>query len=91
MNDISLIVLLHVRIIDKEVFYMKCNLSTLMGKNRCCIEDVHKGTGLSRSTITELYHDRATRIDYSTVEKLCLFFKIDIADLFSLENVGENK
>lgn len=91
MNDISLIALLHVRIIDKEDFYMKCNLSTLMGKNRCCIEDVHKGTGLSRSTITELYHDRATRIDYSTVEKLCLFFKIDIADLFSLENEGENK
>ena len=66
---------------------MKCNLSTIMGKNRCCIEDVHKGTGLSRSTITELYHDRATRIDYSTIEKLCIFFKINIEELFSLDDI----
>ena len=68
---------------------MKCNLSTLMGKNRYCIEDVHKGTGLSRSTITELFHDRATRIDYSTVEKLCCFFKIDLDELFTLESASE--
>ena len=63
---------------------MKCNLSTLMGKNRYTIEDVHKGTGLARSTITELYHDRAKRIDYDTIAKLCTFFKCDISDLFSL-------
>ena len=71
---------------------MKCNLSTIMGKNRCSIEDVHKGTGLSRSTITELYHDRACRIDYSTIEKLCSFFDIDICELFVLDtNETERK
>lgn len=32
-----------------------CNLSTLMGKNRFSIQDVHKQTGLSRNTISNLY------------------------------------
>lgn len=62
-----------------------------MGKNRCCIEDVHKGTGLSRSTITELYHDRATRIDYTTIEKLCQYFKITVDELFTIEQKEEEK
>jgi DNA-binding Xre family transcriptional regulator len=70
---------------------MKCNLSTIMGKNRCCIEDVHKGTGLSRSTITELYHDRATRIDYTTIEKLCQYFRITVDELFTIEQKEEEK
>lgn len=40
-----------------------CNLSTLMGKKRFKIEDVHKLTGLSRSTVSNLYNDKATRTD----------------------------
>ena len=44
-----------------------CNLSTLMGKNRFSIQDVHNQTGFSRNTISNLYNDKATRIDYDTV------------------------
>ena len=45
-----------------------CNLSTLMGKRRYSIQDVHKLTGLSRSTVSSLYNDKATRIDFDTLE-----------------------
>lgn len=41
---------------------MKCRLSTMMGKARYSIQDVHVKTGLSRSTVTQLYHDKATSI-----------------------------
>ena len=53
---------------------MHCTLSTLMGKARYTIQDVHDKTGLSRTTIAQLYHDKATRVDYETIEKLCRLF-----------------
>lgn len=61
---------------------MHCRLSTLMGKERYSIQDVHVKTGLARSTVTQLYHDKAKRIDYDTVEKLCALFNCEINDLF---------
>lgn len=65
---------------------MRCLLSTLMGEHRYSIQDVHIKTGLSRSTVTQLYHDKATRIDFDTVEKLCKLFNCDISKLLQLEN-----
>lgn len=64
---------------------MRCRLSTLMGKERYSIQDVHIKTGLARSTVTQLYHDKAKRIDYDTVEKLCTLFNCEISDLFILD------
>ncbi len=68
---------------------MRCHLSTLMGKKRYSIQDVHMKTGLARSTVTQLYHDKATRIDYETIEKLCALFGCEITDLFELEKTTE--
>ena len=56
-------------------------LSTLMGKNRYSIQDVHDKTGLSRNAVSSLYNDKAKRIDYETVDKLCRLFKCGVADL----------
>ena len=64
---------------------MQTNLSALMGKKRYSIQDVHERTGLSRATISMLYHDRATRIDFDTVEKLCNLFECSLDELFTLE------
>jgi len=58
------------------------NLSLLMGKYRFNIQDVHKKTGLARRTISALYNNKVTRIDYSTVEKLCQLFGCGIDQLF---------
>lgn len=49
---------------------LRSNLSTLMGSKRYSIQYVHAKTGLSRSTISSLYNDRATRIDFETITKL---------------------
>ena len=64
---------------------MRCQLSTLMGKARYSIQDVHVKTGLSRSTVTQLYHDKATRIDFETIERLCELFDCDLSSLLELE------
>ena len=74
----------------REVHGMYCKLSTLMGMSRYTIQDVHEKTGLSRSTISLLYHDRATRIDYDTVEKLCGLFNCQISDLLCVGSKPSN-
>ena len=68
---------------------MLCHLSTLMGQARYSIQDVHVKTGLARSTVTQLYHDKATRIDFDTIEKLCSLFKCEISSLLELEGKKE--
>ena len=68
---------------------MKCRLSTLMGQARYSIQDVHNRTGLARSTVAQLYHDKATRIDFVTIEKLCSLFDCSVAELLELENNSE--
>jgi DNA-binding Xre family transcriptional regulator len=62
-----------------------------MGQARYSIQDVHNKTGLARSTVAQLYHDKATRIDFETIEKLCNLFDCSVSDLLELENVEEFK
>ena len=61
-----------------------CNLSTLMGRKRYSIQDVHILTGLSRSTVSSLYNDKATRIDFDTLEKRCRLFECSAGELFEV-------
>lgn len=68
---------------------MRCHLSTLMGQARYSIQDVHVKTGLARSTVTQLYHDKATRVDFDTIEKLCTLFDCEISSLLELEGIKE--
>ena len=60
---------------------IKCNLSTLMGKNKFTIQDVHEKTRLSRNTISNLYNEKAGRIDFETIEKLCDLFDCTVCEL----------
>lgn len=68
---------------------VRSNLSTLMGAKRYSIKDVHEKTGLSRTTISSLYNDRATRIDYDTIGKLCELFDCNVGSLLVIES-GSN-
>ena len=63
---------------------MKCNLSLLMGRDRKKIQDVCNETGLARNTVANLYNDKATRIDYNTIEKLCQMFHCKVGDLLEV-------
>ncbi len=60
---------------------IQSNLSTLMEKNRFTIKYVHEKTGLARNTISNLYNDKATRVDFDTLDKLCRLFDCDVGDL----------
>lgn len=52
------------------------------------ISDVARQTGLNRSTISLLYHEKATRIELDTIEKLCGVFKCGLGDLLEIRDEG---
>ena len=60
---------------------IRCKLSVLMGEKRYNIQDVYERTGLSRGTISNLYHDKMQRIDYETLSKLCELFDCSVGDV----------
>ena len=60
---------------------IKCNLSLLMGIKKVNIQKVHEKTGLTRNTISNLYNEKTTRIDYETIDKICEYFNCQVGEL----------
>lgn len=60
---------------------IKNHLSKLMGEKRYSIVEVSRLTGMSPSTISNIYNEKIKRMDYDTVDKLCKLFNCKIQDL----------
>ena len=69
---------------------IKCKLSELMGRDKKKIQDVCNETVLARNTVANLYNEKATRIDYNTMEQLCKMFHCTIGELFEYEDIETN-
>lgn len=65
---------------------IKCNLSTILGAKRLKVADVVRDTGINRSTVTRLYHETNNRIDFDTLERLCVYLECEVGDLLELAN-----
>lgn len=65
---------------------VKCKLSLLMGRDRKKIQDVCNETGLARNTVANLYNDKAGRIDFTTIDKLCEMFQCTVGELLEYEH-----
>ena len=61
---------------------LKNHLSKLMGEKRYSIVEVSRRTGLTTSTISNLYNDKVKRLDFDTLEKLCKLFNCQTNELF---------
>jgi len=57
-----------------------------MGEKKMKVIDVARESGLHRNTITLLYKETATRVDFETVNKLCELFECQVSDLFEYQN-----
>ena len=69
---------------------LKNHLSKLMGEKRYTIIEVSRKTGLTTSTISNLYNDKVKRLDFDTLEKLCKLFNCQPNDLFEYVPDSEN-
>lgn len=64
---------------------IKCHLSTLLGAKKLKIADVVRDTGINRSTVNRLFHETNNRIDFDTLEKICLYLDCSVGDLLEVQ------
>lgn len=64
---------------------IKCHLSKLIGERKLSIQKVHEATGISRTTLTDIYHEKVKQMKFETMQKLCDFLNCNVGDL--LENI----
>lgn len=57
-----------------------------MGAKKLKISDVVRDTGINRSTITRLYHEKTTRIDYEILEILCKYLACEVGEFLTIES-----
>ena len=60
---------------------IKVHLSRILGVRRMSQRKLAELTGLRPNTISELYNERAKRIDFSTIDKLCAALRCTVGDL----------
>jgi len=58
-----------------------CRLSTILGQKRIKMSELVRITGISKTTIHAMYHDRVQKIDYGVLNKICKALDCTIADL----------
>lgn len=68
---------------------MRCNLRVQMAKRKVNITKVSKDTGISRTTLTALYHEKAVGIQFKTMNILCNYLHCKPNDLFVVETPVE--
>ena len=67
---------------------IKVHLSRLLGEHKKRIADLQRDTGLARNTLSGLYSETSTRVDFHTIDTLCRYFNCQVSDL--LEFVAES-
>ena len=56
-------------------------LSVRLGERRMKITSLARETGISRGTLTRLYHDEADRVDLDVISRLCQSLGCSVGDL----------
>ena len=55
--------------------------SKLVGERRTSVSAVSQATGIGRKNLHAFYHDRQTRYDRGTLDKLCEYFGVSVGEL----------
>ena len=58
-----------------------CRLSTILGKRRIKMAELVRMTGVSKTTINAMYHDKVTKIDYGVLERICKALDCPLSDI----------
>ncbi|QQN40212.1 helix-turn-helix domain-containing protein [Acinetobacter sp. CS-2] len=60
---------------------IKSNLAVLLAERKMRVADLVKETGINKSTLYKLYNDESVRIDFETIDKICLALDIEVGNL----------
>ena len=70
---------------------IKCHLSRVMGEHKMKVSEVARAIDVHRNTITNLYDEKAARVEIEVINKLCQLFNCQVSDLFEFMADGETK
>lgn len=62
------------------------NFSRLLGERLLKISKVSQETGISRTTLTNLYYRRSSAISFDVLDKLCSYLDCEINDIIEYKN-----
>lgn len=77
----------YIKKIEVQNLAIHCRLSTLLGERRIKMAELSRMTGISKTTIHAMYHERVQKIDYSVPERICKALDCGLSDI--LEYVEE--
>jgi len=49
------------------------------------VADLIRSNGINKSTLHKLYNDESVRIDFETIDKICLALDVEVGDLLVLK------
>ena len=61
------------------------NLAVLLAERKMKVADLVRTTGINKSTLHKLYNDESVRIDFETIDKICLALDVEVGDLLVLK------
>lgn len=65
---------------------IKQNLAVLFAERKLRIADLVKETGITKSKLYNLYNDESVRVDFETIDKICLALNVEVGNLLKFEN-----
>lgn len=67
---------------------MDNNLRIILAEQRKTVADVHKATGLSKPTITEIYYERSTNPQVQTLVRISDYLGVSIDELLGRKQLS---
>jgi len=64
---------------------IKNNLAVLLAKKKMRISELHRITGISASTLSNIYNEKTNMIGFDTIEKICKELECEVGDLLYIE------
>lgn len=68
---------------------IRCRLRVLMAERKLSIQDLSTLSGLSRTTVSALFNEKGTGIQYNTMNALCEVLSVTPGEIFYYEEVGD--
>lgn len=70
---------------------MRNKFRIILAIKKLSIADVHKATGIAKTTLYGLYHEKTKSPNTQTVLKLCVYLKITANEFFEIKESEGDK
>ena len=67
------------------------NLAVLLAERKLKVADLVRSTGINKSTLYKLYNDESVRIDFETIDKICIALDVEVGDLLVFKKTDNNQ